>query len=161
MMEETASLRQQILQQLHSMLQRTTLHYPPAINSFLRIFYDMDSLELSPTLIKSVSEASFNEQTGITLIEKQLQTQTSPERGILFSLNASFDSWCMHPTLITSASHIFTDSKRSKTDKKASLQPYSKDQWIQLASLYNSINEHEIFATLYSENIASKQPATG
>ncbi|CAO3672189.1 unnamed protein product [Umbelopsis ramanniana] len=132
MMEETASLRQQILQQLHSMLQRTTLHYPPAINSFLRIFYDMDGLELSPTLIKSVSEASFNEQTGITLIEKQLQTQTSPER----------------------------DSKRSKTDKKASLQPYSKDQWIQLASLYNSINEHEIFATLYSENIASKQPAT-
>lgn len=84
MMEETASLRQQILQQLHSMLQRTTLHYPPAINSFLRIFYDMDGLELSPTLIKSVSEASFNEQTGITLIEKQLQTQTSPERGILF-----------------------------------------------------------------------------
>ena len=159
-MEETASLRQQILQQLHSMLQRTTLHYPPAINSFLRIFYDMDGLELSPTLIKAVSEASFNEQTGITLIEKQLQTQTSPERGILFSPNTSFDRWCMNPQA-SSDSHIFIDSKRSKTDKKASLQPYSKDQWIQLASLYNSINEHEIFATLYSENIASKQPATG
>lgn len=82
MMEETASFRQQILQQLHSMLQRTTLYYPPAINSFLRIFHDMDGLELSPTLIKSVSEASFNEQTGITLIEKQLQSQTDPERGI-------------------------------------------------------------------------------
>jgi hypothetical protein len=84
MIEETASLRQQTLQQLHAILQKSTLHYPPAINSFLRIFYDMDGLELIPTLIRSVSEGSSNEQTGISLLEKLLQTQVTPERSMFF-----------------------------------------------------------------------------
>ncbi|GAB5585937.1 hypothetical protein Unana1_00837 [Umbelopsis nana] len=129
--EETTGLKQQILQLLHQVLQKTTLNYPPAIGSFLRIFYEMEGLELSPALIMSVAQASFNEQTGISLLEKQLQVQSSPER----------------------------DHKRSKLDKKSSLQPFSKDQWIQLATLYNSINEHEIFSSLYSEKIASKDMA--
>lgn len=81
MVEETSDLKQQILQQLHKVLQQTTLNYPPAIGSLLRIFYDMEGLDLSPTLIKSVAQASSNEQTGISLLEKQLQLKASPERG--------------------------------------------------------------------------------
>lgn len=80
--EETTGLKQQILQLLHQVLQKTKLNYPPAIGSFLRIFYEMEGLELSPALIMSVAQASFNEQTGISLLEKQLQVQSSPERGI-------------------------------------------------------------------------------
>jgi hypothetical protein len=52
------------------------------------------------------------------------------------------------------------ETKRQKINKQSSLQPFSKDQWIQLATLYNSINEHEVFSSLYSENIASKEIAT-
>jgi hypothetical protein len=55
----------------------------------------------------------------------------------------------------------FIESKRQKVGKQAAMQSLSKDQWIQLATLYNSINEHEIFSSLYAEQIASKEKATG
>lgn len=60
----------------------------------------------------------------------------------------------------TDGKHFFIDAKRQKVNRQSSLQPFSKDQWIQLATLYNSINEHEVFSSLYSENIASKEMAT-
>jgi hypothetical protein len=69
------------MQLLKKILLTTRLHSPPAIGSILRIFYEIEGADLSPTLINSVAQASSNEQTGICLLEKLLQQPNQNERG--------------------------------------------------------------------------------
>lgn len=80
-MEENSHLKHQLMQQLKNILLKTRLYSPPTVGSILRIFYETEGADLSPTLINTVSQASSNEQTGICLLEKLLQRPSQSERG--------------------------------------------------------------------------------
>ncbi|KAI9262203.1 hypothetical protein BDA99DRAFT_438677 [Phascolomyces articulosus] len=112
----------------HSNLEKSTEYYPPAIGSFLRICYEMPFAELSSSVIKMASQRSYNENIAIALLERHFLTYVQGD--------------AEHP------------AKRSRTTKTAKLGR-DKKQWIDLAQLYKSIDQPEIFQNLYQSHVAS------
>lgn len=64
--------KQQVIQYISDNLYESSLFFTPTIGSFLRIFFDLDVVNIESNLIKKLSIKSSNHHIGISLLEKQL-----------------------------------------------------------------------------------------
>jgi DNA-dependent protein kinase catalytic subunit len=99
----------------------------PFIGSILRICHDYGEANIAPELISKVAIRSSNQHLGITLIEKQIQHYEPKERS----------------------------AKRQKTGKDA-LDP-ERNGWIELSRIYKSIDEKDIFKSIYECKVATTE----
>ena len=115
-------------------LEKSTLNFPPAIYSFLRISYDLCETNVPSQVINTVSQRSNNQSLGIALLEKQLiyYVEDQPQ----------------------------SKSKRVRVSKAPKLGA-DKKQWIDLAKLYKSVDQPEVFQNLYQSRVASIKKAKG
>ncbi|KAI9317523.1 hypothetical protein BX666DRAFT_1857295, partial [Dichotomocladium elegans] len=120
--------RENVLAIIRSNLERSADAFPPAIGSFLRICYDLNAKELTSPLVSALSKKSFNQHIGIALLEKQR----------IMGLSAP------------------ASAKRARKAPESNLGR-EKKRWIELGTLYRSIDEPEIFQFLYQQHVASVQ----
>ncbi|KAF9205542.1 hypothetical protein BGZ49_003876 [Haplosporangium sp. Z 27] len=126
--EEAASFKKGLIDDLGHILQKSTILYTPFIGSILRICHDFGEAKISPDLISKVAIRSSNQHLGIILIEKQIQEIEPRERS----------------------------SKRQKTSVASNHDP-KRSSWIELARIYKSIDEKDIFKSIYESKIATTE----
>ncbi|CAO3576402.1 unnamed protein product [Absidia cylindrospora] len=119
-----------IVTTIDSNLNSSILFFPPTIGSFLRVFFELGGQNMSSDLIKVVSERSFNHHLGIAVLEKQIEKGTSTQ--------------------------MEKPAKRTRYEGSTVKLPASLQEWIDLATLYQDIDEPEIFQSIYRTHVASK-----
>ncbi|CAO3615261.1 unnamed protein product [Cunninghamella echinulata] len=119
-----------IINSIGSNMKQSNLFYSPTIGAFLRIYYELDGSTIDSELIRTTSERSYNHHLGIAVLERQIERggQGLNERSL----------------------------KRIKTLERKNLS-VSIEEWINLATLYQDIDEPEIFESLYRTHIASNE----
>ncbi|KAI9491166.1 hypothetical protein BDB00DRAFT_874560 [Zychaea mexicana] len=120
--------RNEIAQIAHENLEKSKMYFPPAIGSFLRINYEIPTTGVSTAVVNTCSQRSFNQNIAIALIERQFlyHVEDKPKQ----------------------------PSKKARTTKTPKLG-HDKKQWIDLAQLYKSVDQPEIFQNLYQAHVAS------
>ncbi|KAI8145657.1 hypothetical protein BJV82DRAFT_554475 [Fennellomyces sp. T-0311] len=117
---------------LQENLEKSTIYFPPAIGSFLRICYDLGGSFVPSQVINTVSQRSNNQSLGIALLEKQIiyhvEDEPQPAR---------------------------KKARKAKAEKLGE----DKKQWIDLAKLYKSVDQPEIFQNLYQARVATVSTA--
>ncbi|KAF7728429.1 hypothetical protein EC973_006107 [Apophysomyces ossiformis] len=113
---------------LEKILERSTQYFPPAIGSFLRICFELGGTNMASSLIRIVSEKSLSQHIGIALLEEIVDETMLDEPA----------------------------SKKLKVSESKKLHP-NKLKWIDLAMLYQSAAEPEIFQTIYQTRIATSE----
>ncbi|KAG0234361.1 hypothetical protein BGX31_004586 [Mortierella sp. GBA43] len=126
--EESASYSEGLISDFKSILQRSSTLFTPFIGSILRVCHDYGEADLTPELVSKVSIRSSNQHLGITLIEKQIRDYVPKERS----------------------------SKRQKTSKSDMFDP-ERYSWIELARIYKSIDEKDIFKSIYESKVATTE----
>ncbi|KAF9360792.1 hypothetical protein BGX26_007743 [Mortierella sp. AD094] len=126
--EEAISFRKGLIGDFGHILQKSSVLYTPFIGSILRICHDFGEADMPPELIAKVSVRSSNQHLGIILIEKQIQEYEPRERS----------------------------SKRQKTSVASGHDP-KRSSWIELARIYKSIDEKDIFKSIYESKVATTE----
>ncbi|KAF9184663.1 hypothetical protein BGZ51_003206 [Haplosporangium sp. Z 767] len=124
--EKAHSLKEGLVSDFKQILEKSTALYTPFIGSILRICHDYGDAEIPVHLVSKVAIRSSNQHLGIILIEKQIQYLDIKER----------------------------PSKRQKTSDSGSVDPKRRN-WIELARIYKSIDEKDIFKSIYESKIAT------
>ncbi|KAG0180275.1 hypothetical protein DFQ29_000972 [Apophysomyces sp. BC1021] len=120
--------KRDILAILQKNLGRSSQNFPPAIGSFLRICFELGGTNMTSSLIRTVSEKSLSQHIGIALLEQDMDGKSTGE-----------------PVL-----------KKSRLSDSKKLHP-NKKKWVDLAMLYRSATEPEIFQTIYQTKIATSE----
>ncbi|KAF9401271.1 hypothetical protein BGX21_002182 [Mortierella sp. AD011] len=126
--EESISFKKGLIGDFGHILQKSSVLYTPFIGSILRICHDFGEANMPPELIAKVSIRSSNQHLGIILIEKQIQEHEPRERS----------------------------SKRQKTSVASGHDP-KRSSWIELARIYKSIDEKDIFKSIYESKVATTE----
>ncbi|KAF9116341.1 hypothetical protein BGX27_003334 [Mortierella sp. AM989] len=128
MEEEAISFKQGLIGDFGNILQKSTILYTPFIGSILRICHDFGEANMPPELIAKVAVRSSNQHLGIILIEKQIQEHEPREKS----------------------------AKRQKTSVASSHDP-KRGSWIELARIYKSVDEKDIFKSIYESKVATTE----
>ncbi|KAI1315202.1 hypothetical protein EDD11_001140 [Mortierella claussenii] len=126
--EEAISYKEGLIANFGHILQRSTILYTPFIGSILRICHDYGHANIPAQLIARVSIRSSNQHLGIILIEKQIQEYEPKERS----------------------------AKRQKTSGAGTHDP-KRGNWIELARVYKSIDDKDIFKSIYENKVATTE----
>ncbi|KAF9918927.1 hypothetical protein BX616_004199 [Lobosporangium transversale] len=126
--EEALSFKDGLIRDFKNILQKSTTLYTPFIGSILRICHDYGQVDISAELVAKASIRSSNQHLGIILIEKQIQEHGSRERSV----------------------------KRLKTSGATSHDP-KRGSWIELARIYKSIDEKDVFKSIYETKVATTE----
>ncbi|KAG0303333.1 hypothetical protein BGZ98_006787, partial [Dissophora globulifera] len=126
--EEAMSYKDGLIDDFKEILQKSSLLYTPFIGSILRICHDYGESEISPGIVAKVAIRSSNQHLGIILIEKQIQHFEPKERS----------------------------SKRQKISETGANDP-KRGSWIELARIYKSIDEKDVFKSIYESNVATTE----
>ncbi|KAG0254733.1 hypothetical protein BG011_005543 [Mortierella polycephala] len=124
--EEAHSLKEGLVSDFKQILEKSTALYTPFIGSILRICHDYGDAEIPVQLVSKVAIRSSNQHLGIILIEKQIQHLDIKER----------------------------PSKRQKTNDSGNVDP-KRRSWIELARIYKSVDEKDVFKSIYESKIAT------
>jgi len=100
--------------------------YTPFVGSILRICHDYGEADIPADLVSKVAIRSSNQHLGIILIEKQIQNFQPKERS----------------------------AKRQKTASSGVHDP-KRQSWIELARIYKSVDEKDIFKSIYENKVAT------
>ncbi|KAI9025750.1 hypothetical protein CLU79DRAFT_699113, partial [Phycomyces nitens] len=117
-----------IMSTVRENLEKSTMFFSPTVGSFLRVSFELDANCVDSSLINLVSEKSFNQHIGIALVEKQVEKEEVSER----------------------------ENKKMRTTYENKLRD-KKLKWINLATLYKSIDEPEFFQSIYKINVAAER----
>ncbi|KAF9439193.1 hypothetical protein BGZ76_009365 [Entomortierella beljakovae] len=126
--DESISYKKRLVEDFGHILQRSSLSYTPFIGSILRICHDFGEANLPPALIAKVAIRSSNQHLGVILIEKQIQDFDTRDRS----------------------------SKRQKTSASGS-HDSKRGSWIELARVYKSIDEKDVFKSIYESKVATTE----
>ncbi|KAF8937820.1 hypothetical protein BGZ58_002088 [Dissophora ornata] len=126
--EESISYKEGLISDFKLILQKSSVLYTPFIGSILRIFHDSGEADIPPGLIAKVAVRSSNQHLGIILIEKQIQNFDPKERS----------------------------AKRQKTSESGIHDP-KRNSWIELSRIYKSIDEKDIFKSIYESKLATTE----
>ncbi|KAG0293742.1 hypothetical protein BGZ96_002384 [Linnemannia gamsii] len=126
--EEATSFKDSLIGGFRTLLERSTALYTPFIGSILRICHDYGEADISSDLISRVSIRSSNQHLGIILLEKQIQNSDPRERS----------------------------SKRQKTGGSG-FHDLKRKNWVDLASVYKSIDEKDVFKSIYENKVATTE----
>ncbi|KAF9135211.1 hypothetical protein BGW39_004143 [Mortierella sp. 14UC] len=130
--EEAITYKDGLINGFRTLLERSSVLYTPFIGSILRICHDYGEADISSDLISRVSIRSSNQHLGIILLEKQIQYSDPRER----------------------------TNKRQKTGG-SSFQDLKRKNWVDLASVYKSIDEKDIFKSIYESKVATTEFTKG
>ncbi|KAG0369575.1 hypothetical protein BGZ54_009551 [Gamsiella multidivaricata] len=123
--EGALAYKEGLINNFKGILQKSTILYTPFIGSVLRICHDYGEADIPAGLVAKVSVRSSNQHLGIILIEKQIQHFDSRERS----------------------------AKRQKTSESSIHDP-KRRSWIELARIYKSVDEKDIFKSIYESKVA-------
>ncbi|KAG0005263.1 hypothetical protein BGZ65_011584, partial [Modicella reniformis] len=126
--EEATSYKEGLVGDMKHILQKSTILFTPFIGSILRICHDYGEADISPELVSKVAIRSSNQHLGIILVEKQLMQSEPKERS----------------------------AKRQKTSESGLHDP-KRNSWIELARMYKSIDEKDIFKSIYESKVATTE----
>ncbi|KAG0205959.1 hypothetical protein BGX33_007637 [Mortierella sp. NVP41] len=129
---EAVSYKDGLISGFRTLLERSTVLYTPFIGSILRICHDHGEPDISSDLISRVSIRSSNQHLGIILLEKQIQYSDPRERS----------------------------NKRQKTGGSG-FHDLKRKNWVDLASVYKSIDEKDIFKSIYESKVATTDYTKG
>ncbi|KAF9419367.1 hypothetical protein BGZ94_009435, partial [Podila epigama] len=125
---EVAEYKDGLMLCFKQMLERSTLMYTPFVGSILRICHDYGKYAFPATLITRASDRSSNQHLGIILLEKQIQSMDQEERS----------------------------TKRHRTSL-SSAQDKTRATWNELALLYKSVDEKDIYKSVFENNVATTE----
>ncbi|ORX51884.1 hypothetical protein DM01DRAFT_1063713 [Hesseltinella vesiculosa] len=120
-----SSVTESIAYNLHA----STKFFSPTIGAFLRIYLEIGDSALDSGLVRMTSERSLNHHLGIAVLEKQIVENLASDEP--------------------------RANKRSRREIDTTQPPVEKTVWINLAALYKSIDEPEIFESLYRTQVVT------
>ncbi|KAF9909938.1 hypothetical protein EC991_007741 [Linnemannia zychae] len=124
--EEAITYKDGLINGFRALLERSSVLYTPFIGSILRICHDYGEADISSDLISRVSIRSSNQHLGIILLEKQIQYSDPRERA----------------------------NKRQKIGGSG-FHDIKRKNWVDLASVYKSIDEMDVFKSIYESKVAT------
>ncbi|KAL0088017.1 hypothetical protein F4703DRAFT_1975680 [Phycomyces blakesleeanus] len=131
----------EIMSTVRENLEKSTMFFSPTVGSFLRVSFELDANCIDSSLINLVSEKSFNQHIGIALVEKQVEIEEVSER----EKQRDKVLRCLH-----------IETKKPRTGYENKLRD-TKLKWINLATMYKSIDEPEFFQSIYKINVATEK----
>ncbi|GJJ77035.1 DNA-dependent protein kinase catalytic subunit [Entomortierella parvispora] len=124
--DEANQFKETLVGDFKQILQKSTMLYTPFVGSILRICHDYGEADIPADLVSKVAIRSSNQHLGIILIEKQIQNYQPRERS----------------------------AKRQKTSSSGAHDP-KRQSWIELARIYKSVDEKDVFKSIYESKIAT------
>ncbi|KAG0339299.1 hypothetical protein BG004_006877 [Podila humilis] len=129
---EAKVYRSEIMEGFQSMLEKSSQLYTPFIGCVLRICFDFGKITMPAELIARTSIHSSNQHLGVILIEKQVQRVDAEDR----------------------------PAKRQKTSS-GSAKDQARANWNELAHVYKSIDEKDIFKSILENKVATTEYTKG